>query len=223
MAGRLFGRSRQSDRAPATPSLAGLAATPHPIDVTLFTADGVGDIQVLAGSGRITELLNAKEPIRVRARPEESEPGERPWIDLDEEQRNEILALVPPPRETNPLQRLHRPAQQVSMRIGPYFITGEAHVPAGAEATGFLMRHQPHFTPLTRARITQAGEPDVSVPVVIVNLRAVDELTNKSQSTPESLEPESDERMAPPDPIAAHEPIPPSDPMTTEAPPAPVD
>jgi hypothetical protein len=194
-----------------------LATEPHPIDVTLFTADGIGEIQLLAGSGRITELLNAPAPVRMRARPDEERPSEPPWIDLDETQRDEILALAPPPRDTNPLQRLHRPAQEVSVRIGPYLITGEVHVPAGAEATGFLMRHRPHFTPLTRARIAQAGQPDKTVPVVIINLRVVEELTNKSLGA--AHEPES----AGVEPVAPAEPMASAEPMTAERPPGATD
>lgn len=204
MAGRLFGRSRHSDSGTTVPLMPGLANEPHPIDVTMFAADGVADVQILAGNGRITELLNGPEPLRIRARPEPTEPDEPPWIDVDEEGRDEILAMVPPPRDTNPLQRLHRPAQQVTVRIGPYSISGEAHVPAGSEATGFLMRHRPHFTPLTRARISQPGERDVTYQVVIVNLRAAEELTNKSQSTPDG--------DAAPGPMTPVEPMAPEDP-----------
>lgn len=217
MAGRLFGRSRHVDPAPAAAPLPGLATEPHPIDVTLFTTDGIGEIQLLAGGGRITELLNAPDPVRVRAKPDEERSSEPPWIDLDETQRDEILALAPPPRDTNPLQRLHRPAQEVSVRIGPYHITGEVHVPAGAEATGFLMRHRPHFTPLTRARIAQAGEPDVTVPVVIINLRVVEELTNKSLSA--AQQPES----AGIEPVAPAEPMVPVEPTRAEGPPGATD
>ena len=216
MAGRLFGRSRTRDPGPAAPGMPGLTTEPHPIDVILFTGDGVGDIQVLAGNVRMTELLNAAEPLRLRARPEAGETEERPWIDVDEAGRDEILAMVPPPRDTNPLQRLHRPAQQVSVRIGPYTITGEAHVPAGSEAVGFLMRHRPHFAPLTRARISKAGEPDATYQVVIVNIRVAEEVTNKSLATPQSVE------MPPLEAITAAEPMTATEPMVPEvtAPPA---
>jgi hypothetical protein len=209
MAGRLFGRSRSRDAGPVAPSMPGLTTEPHPIEVTLYTADGVGDIQVLTGNGRITELLNAPEPVHVRAKPEPGDADERPWIDVDEAGRDEILAMVPPPRDTNPLQRLHRPAQQVSVRIGPYLITGEAHVPAGAEATGFLMRHRPHFTPLTRARISQPGEPDVTYQVVIVNLRIAEELTNKSLATPQADEVQTTEPMMATEPMMPEATAPP--------------
>jgi hypothetical protein len=212
MAGRLFGRSRQTDTPSPAPSLPGLANEPRPIDVTLFTRDGIGDIQVLAGSGRITDVLNGAEPVRVRAKPDAEEPGEGPWIDLDIEQRDEILALAPPPMGTNPLLRLHRPSQEVSVRIGPYLVTGEAHVPAGSEATGFLMRHRPHFIPLTRAKVSQADEQDVSVPVAIVNLWVAESLTNASLDMPaatetNATETNADELMAP-EP-RAHESVPP--------------
>jgi hypothetical protein len=179
MAGRLFGRS--GEKGPAAPSLPpGLNVEPRPITVTLFTADGVGQVQMLAGSGRFTELLNGAEPIRVRAMPDPEQGTEPAWVEVDMEQRNEILAVAPPPQDTNPLLRLHRPMQEVNIRIGPYLITGQAHVPAGSEAIGFLMRHRPHFTPLTRATVRENDEEDVKAAVLIVNLLAADGLTSAS-------------------------------------------
>jgi hypothetical protein len=173
----LFRRSQGADAATPSPPLPGLTVQLHPLDIELFTSDGIGDVQLLAGSGRITELLNGPEPMRIRSRPEEPGGPEADWIEVDVEQRDEILAVIPPPRDTNPLQRLHRPAQEVSLRVGPYTIIGEAHVPAGSEATGFLMRHRPHFVPLTHARISQTNTPDVKAQVVIVNLWAAESLT----------------------------------------------
>jgi len=142
---------------------------------------------MLAGKGRFTELLNGQDPIQVRALPDgEGDEGE--WVDVNMEERDEILAVAPPPQDTNPLLRLHRPAQAVNIRIGPYLFIGEAHVPAGSEAVGFLMRHRPHFIPLTRARIRQDGEADVTPAVVIVNLWMADALTNASLAMPEHEE-----------------------------------
>jgi hypothetical protein len=184
MAGRLFRRSREADVAAPSSPLPGLSVEVRPVDVQLFTSDGVGDVQVLAGSGRVTELLNSAEPMRIRSRHEAPDAAQLEWVDVDVEGRDEILAVIPPPRDTNPLQRLHRPAQEVEMRVGPYLVTGEAHVPAGSEATGFLMRHRPHFVPLTNARISEPGVPDVKAPVVIVNLWMAESLTDADVPDP---------------------------------------
>ena len=184
MTNRLFRRSRGTDSRPPA-LLPGLTIEQHPIDVRLYTADGSGDVQVLAGSGRITELLNSSEPIQLRADPSASDGGETAWIEVDVPGRDEILLVVPPPRDANPLQRLHRPAQDISMRIGPYLVTGEAHVPPGAEAVGFLQRHRPHFVPLTRARIHSPWEPEQTVSVAIVNLWMAEAISAASLAEPE--------------------------------------
>ena len=188
MAGRLFGRS--GEKGAAAPSLPpGVNVEPRPITVTLFTTDGVGEVQMLAGSGRFTELLNGQEPVRVRAMPDPEEQGEPEWVDVDMGQRDEILAVAPPPQDTNPLLRLHRPVQEVNVRIGPYLVTGQVHAPAGSEAIGFLMRHRPHFTPLTRATIRRPDEADVRVAVLIINLHMADGLTSASLDRPGQAQP----------------------------------
>jgi hypothetical protein len=70
------------------------------------------------------------------------------------------------------------------MRVGSYVVSGDAHVPAGAEATGFLLRHRPHFVALTKATIRSAEQPEEKLPVVIVNLRIADALRSTAVDTP---------------------------------------
>ena len=178
MTDRLFRREHPVDGSPATPLPP--PADPHAVDVRLFTIDGTGDVQLLAGGARVTDLLNAAEPVMLRAPRDADAMVGNSWVEVDEDERDEILAVLPPPRTTDAQKRLHRLPQEVSMRVGGYVVTGEAHVPAGAEATGFLLRHRPHFVPLTHATIRQGGEPEVSVPVAIVNLRVADGLSSAS-------------------------------------------
>ena len=184
MAGRLFRRTSHVDGSPATPVPSAPPADPHAVDVRLFTVDGTGDVQLLAGSERVTDLLNATEPVRLRSPRDADAMVGNSWVEVDDEDRDEILAVVPPARTTDPQKRLHRLPQQVSMRVGSYVVSGDAHVPAGAEATGFLLRHRPHFVPLTKATIRSAEQPEVSVPVAIVNLRIADALSSTSLDTP---------------------------------------
>ena len=184
MAGRLFRRHAQTGGEAASAPVA--PPDPHAADVRLFTTDGTADVQLLAGPERVTDLLNATEPIRLRAPRESDAMVGNSWVEVDEEERDEILAVVPPDRTTDPQKRLHRLPQEVSMRVGSYVVSGEAHVPAGAEATGFLLRHRPHFVPLTKATIRGAGLHDVSVPVAIVNLRVADALSSTSLDTPDA-------------------------------------
>lgn len=181
---RLFRRASHVDGQPATPIPPPL--DPHAVDVRLFTVDGTGDVQLLAGPERVTDLLNAAEPVRLRAPRDAEAMVGNSWVEVDEEERDEILAVVPPARTTDPQKRLHRLPQEVSMRVGSYVVSGEAHVPAGAEATGFLLRHRPHFVPLTKATIRGAGLHDVTVPVAIVNLRVADALSSTSLDMPDA-------------------------------------
>jgi hypothetical protein len=177
VAGRLFRRKAAVDGPPAVPPAPSPSVDQHAVDVRLFTTDGAGDVQVLAGTHRVTDVLNAPDPVRLRAPREADAMVGNSWVEIDDAERDEILAVLPPPRRTDPQKRLHRLPQEISMRVGPYVITGQAHVPAGAEATGFLLRHRPHFVPLTQATIRQSGQPDVRVPISIVNLRVADGLS----------------------------------------------
>jgi hypothetical protein len=152
--------------------------------VRLITIEGPGDVQILAGNHRITDVLNAEEPVRLRAPCSADAMVGNSWIEVDDVERDEILALIPPPRATDPRKRLHRLPQEVSVRVGPYVVTGHAHIPAGAEVTGFLVRHRPHFVPLTNATIRESGQPDVNVPISIVNLRVAEALSSASLEMP---------------------------------------
>jgi hypothetical protein len=184
VAGRYLRRVVPDDGSPVTPLLP--PVDPHAVDVRLFTIEGTGDVQLLAGGARVTDLLNAAEPVMLRAPRDADAMVGNSWVEVDEDERDEILAVLPPPRATDPQKRLHRLPQEVSIRVGPYVVTGQAHVPAGAEATGFLLRHRPHFVPLTKAKIRQAGQPDVSVPISIVNLRVADSLSSASLDAPDA-------------------------------------
>jgi hypothetical protein len=181
MAGRLFRRASPVDDGPAVPP-----PDPHAVEVRVLTIEGPADLQLLAGSDRVTDVLNGAGPVRLRAPREPAAMVGNSWVEVDDEERDEILALLPPPRATDPQKRLHRLPQRVSMRVGGYVVTGDAHVPACAEATGFLLRHWPHFVPLTHATIRHAGESEVTVPVAIVNLRVAEALTSAPLETPDA-------------------------------------
>jgi hypothetical protein len=135
---------------------------------------------------RISDLLNAAEGI-VPSRPVSDEEltaqGGR-WFSLD---LHATLLLIPPPRPTDARQRLHRPRQTVRLQVGPYVVTGGAHIPPGTRPAAFLLRHPRRFVPLTDARI--AGAPDAraafSAPIVLVNLSAAESIRDAAASGPE--------------------------------------
>jgi hypothetical protein len=148
--------------------------------VRILTAEGATEVELEGSGERVTELLNSLPEIRVRP-PALASADEAEWARAD---LDEILILIPPARDTDPVRRLHRPGQGIRMRVGPYVVHGVAHVPPGAEAIGFLGRHRPHFVPLTAATITRVdGSNAFSEPVAIVNLWMAESLRSSTDAT----------------------------------------
>lgn len=133
--------------------------------------------------GRLTDLLNRNDMVRVAMldiRPEDPslpiEVGlETNWIELPVEQ---ALLVFPPPQETDPHRRLHRPRQPIDIVIGSFEVSGSAHIPPGAQAAGFLLRQASRFIPVTRAvvRDTQLAGFEQHANVLLVNLRRVESI-----------------------------------------------
>ena len=121
------------------------------------------------GMPRTTDLLNhTDDQLRIR------ESGDTNWefVDVDA-----LLVVIPPEQISDPKMRLHRPRQQVRVKVGPYVVDGAAHVPAGSQATSFLVPQRHHFVPLTEATIQQEQRSgDYRVDVAIVNLRMAESL-----------------------------------------------
>jgi len=135
--------------------------------VRILTAEGAAEVELEGSGERVTELLNSLPEIRVRP-PTLASQDEAEWVRAD---LDEILILIPSAQGTDPTRRLHRPGQRILVRLGPYLVDGAAHVPPGAEAIGFMLRHRPHFVPITAATITRLdGSYEFSEPVAIVNL-----------------------------------------------------
>ena len=83
---------------------------------------------------------------------------------------SDILVVIPPPRPSR-RDRIEATEQiGVSVHVGPYEVTGSAHVRKGDRVDDeFRGRHL--FLPLTRATIVRDGNAD-RVDVAIVNLAA---------------------------------------------------
>jgi hypothetical protein len=111
------------------------------VAVTLWTASGSRQVEaVIPADTRLSDLLN--------------DPSAGAMFDVP---MDEILIVVPPEQPTDPTRRLHRPAQLVHLSVGPYEVSGSAHVPAGADAIAFLLRHGQRFVALRRATIEPVG------------------------------------------------------------------
>jgi hypothetical protein len=148
--------------------------------VELWTADQRATVGIDLSQGRLTDLFNREETIRVvvldappedPSKPVEKRP-EQEWVELEVEQ---ALLVFPPPQPTNPTRRLHRPKQPIEIVIGPFEISGVVSIPPGAQAAGFIFRQNVRFTPVTRAAVrdTRLVGFEQRAEVVLVNLRRV--------------------------------------------------
>lgn len=148
--------------------------------VELWTADQRVTVGIDLSQGRLTDLFNREEKIRVvvlDAPPEDpsklvEKRPEQEWVELEVEQ---ALLVFPPPQPMNPTRRLHRPKQPIEIVTGPFEISGVVSIPPGAQAAGFIFRQNVRFTPVTRAvvRDTRLVGFEQRAEVVLVNLRRV--------------------------------------------------
>jgi hypothetical protein len=122
------------------------------VEVSLWTAAGSRQaVARIPANTRVSDLLNDPSATALFNVP------------LDE-----LLIVAPPEQPTDPARRLHRPGKLIHLSVGPYEVSGSAHVPAGAEAIAFLLRHNTRFVALRRATIDSADGP--AWDVVLVNL-----------------------------------------------------
>jgi hypothetical protein len=133
------------------------------------------------GEGRLTDMINRADFVSVvplDGQPEdpsqaiEMVPGQR-WSRLAV---GDSLLILPPPQQTDPNRRLHRPRQPVEIVIGPFLVSGMVHVPPGAQAAGFLRRQNARFVAVTRAAVqdSQLEGFDQRAQVVLVNMRMIE-------------------------------------------------
>jgi len=171
-------RQKEPDPAPTTTSTKPLPTGLSVVE--LWTADQRATVGIDLSQGRLTDLFNREETIRVvvldappedPSKPVEKRP-EQEWVELEVEQ---ALLVFPPPQPTNPTRRLHRPKQPIEIVIGPFEISGVVSIPPGAQAAGFIFRQNVRFTPVTRAAVrdTRLVGFEQRAEVVLVNLRRV--------------------------------------------------
>ena len=171
-------RGQDSDEPP--PPVAEPAGTR--LSVVEFWAAGQ---RTLAGmdlsQGRLTDLINRQDILPVVLLDERPEDLSLP-IELSPAHSWtqfliwDALVILPPPQQTDPLRRLHRPRQPIEAVIGPFSVSGMVHVPPGAQAAGFLLRQNLRFAPVTRATVRDSGIDgfEQRAEVVLVNMRRVE-------------------------------------------------
>ncbi len=175
-----FSRGRRGQDPEEPPPAAEPAGTS--LSVVEFWAAGQ---RTLAGmdlsQGRLTDLINRQDILPVvllNERPEDlSQPIElgpsHTWTQF---LIWDALVILPPPQQTDPNRRLHRPRQPIEAVIGPFSVSGMVHVPPGAQAAGLLLRQNLRFAPVTRATVRDSGIDgfEQRAEVVLVNMRRVE-------------------------------------------------
>lgn len=169
---------RRGSGATMTNGSAALAVPTDLAPIELYTADTRIVGWIAPNGRRVTDLLNEQTELRLwRPHPGPIDATDQPaggpestgdWYSLSS--ASVVLAMPPEWRASRQL-RLHRRLRRVAVHAGPFSVTGNVHIPPGAEAGPHLLRGAGRFLPLTDAHILHAGEPPFEhvVSVVIIN------------------------------------------------------
>jgi hypothetical protein len=141
-----------------------IEAQPAPVPVAVFLLDRIVEGWIVPGSGRLSELLNDGQPLRVQSSAEQVATGPGIEFDLDA-----VVAVAPPPQAQPSPARVSRRRHSLELHAGPYIISGVAHLPAGADPARYARSMAHRWLPLTRCSVMRDDE-EWEVQVVIVNL-----------------------------------------------------
>ena len=145
-----------------------LAPTLQPIQ--LFTATKRIEGWIVAAEERMTDLLNRHESLRVCV-----DAATDAWETVS---HDDLLLVAPPAQYSNPQRRVHRSKQRLMALVGPYVVSGVAHLAPGTTPDLHLLRTRQKFLPMTNASVTHRTDPDINeeFPVVIVNVSNLEDL-----------------------------------------------
>jgi hypothetical protein len=144
--------------------------TPTLQPIQLFTATKRIEGWIIAAEERVTDLLNRHESIRVCV-----DAATDVWETVS---HDDLLLVAPPTHYSNPQRRVHRSKQRLMALVGPYVVSGVAHLAPGTTPDPYLLRTRQQFLPMTNASVTHRTDPDVDYefPVVIVNVSNLTDL-----------------------------------------------
>lgn len=142
------------------------AENPRLASIRIFTNDLELRGRVAPAGQRITDLLLRGQDLAFL--PAGAEPTPEHWLAVA---TSDILFVVPPPLPPRSTSGPPQNVRQISVIVGPYRITGTAHLESDATLDAAFAARQP-FLPLTSAVILHGGAPDEALDVVIVNLAA---------------------------------------------------
>jgi hypothetical protein len=186
-------------RGPAGPATVGTSAVAMSADlapIELYTADARIVGWIAAGGRRVTDLLNDRGELRLwRPSPGPLENGTH--VELDGHSAvpddadgpdasgewqslaaDRVIIAMPPEWRASRQLRLHRRLRRAAMVAGPFNITGNLHLPPGAEVGMHVLTRGPRWIPLTDAYILHTGNPPFEhvVSVVIINTSHVGQI-----------------------------------------------
>lgn len=178
-----FWNWRRGATAASTAGSSAVALAPDLAPIELYTADARVVGWVAANGQRVTDLLNQQDELRLWrpspgpiAAPSDGAAA-APSGDLDETGEwqslltEQVVLAMPPEWRASRQLRLHRKLRRVALSAGPFSVTGNLHVPPGAEADAAYVWRTQRFMPLTEAYLLHDGDPPFEhvVSVVIVN------------------------------------------------------
>jgi hypothetical protein len=156
--------------------------------VDVYTLDGREVAWIATNGERASDMLNRDDEIPLRGvaavdTADETVTFASMPTNADEPtplERSQVRFIVPPPLPPNRHLRLHRRRVLMALRMGPYEVSGQAHVRPGADAADYLLRSSRSFVPLTEVELVHGEAPEFHrfVPVLIINVSHVTELIN---------------------------------------------
>ena len=135
--------------------------------VRIYTTDGTIEGWVDIARQRLSDLLNVEDLLSVSR--VEASPTDDDWFVVE---RDQMLIVVPPPREVDRQIRLHRLKRPMHAEVGPYAIRGFVHLIAGITLDAMLARSAQYFLPLTDVSVTDPAQSLIEQHhTVLVNVR----------------------------------------------------
>jgi hypothetical protein len=177
-----FWNWRRASVPPVVHGNAALATSPELAPIELYTAETRIVGWIAPDGHRVTDLLSSQSELRLwRPSPGPLDDRSVPlpegapapddaageWQTLATD--SVVLAMPPEWRASRQL-RLHRRLRRAAVLAGPFNVTGNVHLPPGAEV-GLHLARSHAFLPLTDAYLLHTGDPSFEhvVSVVIVN------------------------------------------------------
>lgn len=136
--------------------------------VVIFRADGIVEGWIRIQKQRLSDALNAGEPLTVQVPDPDGTPG--PWTDF---KLDSVVAVAAPPHPSP--RAMSRRRHAVELFAEPYLFSGIAHMPPGADPIRYAGSTPLRWLPLTRCTV-RGEDQEWEVEVVIVNLDHVSRL-----------------------------------------------